>query len=48
MNLVQSQPGSSIRFLEVSLAEAQGALIRKNNAMKDLFRTIKSRVQELN
>jgi antagonist of KipI len=48
MNLVQSQPGSSIRFLEVSLADAQGALIRENNAMKDLFRTIKSRVQELN
>jgi len=47
-NLVQTQPGSSIRFLEVSLADAQRALIQENNAMKDLFRTIESRVRELN
>ncbi|MBL6736765.1 MAG: hypothetical protein ISP76_06685, partial [Burkholderiales bacterium] len=46
-NLVQTQPGSSIRFLEVSLADAQRALIQENNAMKDLFRTIESRVREL-
>lgn len=48
MKLVQVQPGNSLRFVETSLSDAQGALIREHNAMEDLVRTIANRLQELN
>ena len=47
MNLVQVPPGNSFRFTETSLADAQIALIRANNAMEELVRTIENRIGEL-
>jgi antagonist of KipI len=44
---VQSQPGASIKFVEVSLVNAQNALISEDNSMKELRRYVSDRVKEL-
>ncbi len=46
-HFVQSQPGAGIKFAEVSLFDAQKALIAEDNSMKELRRYVFDRVKEL-
>ncbi|MDA0236972.1 MAG: biotin-dependent carboxyltransferase family protein [Proteobacteria bacterium] len=46
--VVQSQPGDGIRFTEISVKDAQSALIKEQNAMAELIGSIGQRIQELN
>ncbi|MDP4835600.1 MAG: biotin-dependent carboxyltransferase family protein [Burkholderiales bacterium] len=45
--LVQCQPGDGLRFVEISVNDAQTALLQEQNAMAELVRSIGHRIQEL-
>ena len=46
--LVQCQPGDGLRFVEISVNDAQSALLTEQTAMAELIRSIEHRIQELN